>query len=187
MAHNRDDDAPGFGGFWYFVAARLGSGRLASRSFRYAVLAGFVIMADLIGIGSYSQAKLRRRGYGGKQSRRNPVPPAIDPAIGTVLADRERRAKCRDIVAEDPLMAHELHIGRPDIKSRGYNDGGLVDCNAAPAGAIAKACEPPTSVAEAVVAARPFGTVDDVRTMVDVPVSAWPVVRDRGIVISLDG
>jgi hypothetical protein len=115
--------------------------------------------------------------------RRLDLRSAFDPAIGELLAGRKLRAAAREIVAKDPLMAHDLHIGRPDIESRGYDDGGLVDLNAASAGAIATTCELPASVADAIVAARPFATVDDVVTVVEIPLWAWAMLRDRGIVI----
>ncbi|GAA5169770.1 hypothetical protein [Amycolatopsis dongchuanensis] len=67
-------------------------------------------------------------------------PPAEDPAVARVLAARARRQQARDLAARDPLLAKELGIGRPDLE-RGYDDGGLVDLNSAPAEVLARICE----------------------------------------------
>ncbi|HEX4723560.1 MAG TPA: hypothetical protein VH333_13655 [Pseudonocardiaceae bacterium] len=147
------------------------------------VLVGVLIAAGLVSLGTRDQISLRRQVYGRDQRRVLDVRPALDPAIRAIMAARKLRDAARAIAAEDPLAAHDLHIGRPDIKHRVYDDGGLVDLNAAPATAIAMACELPVSVAEAIVAARPFATVDDVVTLVEIPLSAWGTLRDRGIVI----
>lgn len=58
----------------------------------------------------------------------------LDPEIETVLDNRERREKSREIASTDPEMALELGIGRPDLGS--YNDGGLIDLNNASAQSI---------------------------------------------------
>jgi hypothetical protein len=142
-----------------------------------------VIALSLATFGTRKQIGLRRRVYGGRGLGAVGVRPALDPAIRAILAGRELREAARAIVAKDPLMANELRIGRPDLSDRSYDDGGLVDLNAAPATAIAQVCELPFPVAEAIVAARPFATVDDVITMVEIPLSAWGRLRDRGIAI----
>ncbi|WP_395111377.1 helix-hairpin-helix domain-containing protein [Actinomadura sp. SCN-SB] len=55
-----------------------------------------------------------------------------EKAIEQVRRHRALRQKARDLAAEDPKLARELGIGRPDLPRR-YNDGGLVDVNHAPA------------------------------------------------------
>lgn len=110
-----------------------------------------------------------------------------DPAVMAALAARSRRCDARRIVADDPLLAGELRIGRPDL-GRDYDDGGLVDLNAAPAAAIAAVCGIDPAMAERVVEARtaaggPFAQVDDVFAYTDIPVDLWNRIRDRAVVV----
>ncbi len=113
-------------------------------------------------------------------------PATVDPAVAAALAARDRRAGARKIVANDPLLARELKIGRPDLR-RDYDDGGLVDLNWAPAAAIADICGIDPGLAGRVVEARtasPFTQVDDVFAYVDMPVGLWDRVRDRAVVVT---
>ena len=50
-------------------------------------------------------------------------------------------------------MGRELGIGRPDL-GRGYDDGGLVDVNSAPADVVAGICGIERVHADAIVAGR---------------------------------
>jgi DNA uptake protein ComE-like DNA-binding protein len=116
-----------------------------------------------------------------------PRPAHPDPAVAAALAARARRTEARRIVAEDPVLARELRIGRPDL-ARDYDDGGLVDLNEAPAGAIAAACGIDPAVAARIVQARdvtgvPMAAVDDVFVHTDIPVALWDRIRDRGVVV----
>ena len=45
---------------------------------------------------------------------------------------RQLREAARKMVADDPGLAHELRIGRPDLMPRAFDDGGLIDVNHAP-------------------------------------------------------
>ncbi|MDN3356002.1 helix-hairpin-helix domain-containing protein [Actinomadura sp. DC4] len=42
---------------------------------------------------------------------------------------RSLREAARKVVSEDPVLARELRIGRPDLLPRSFDDGGLVDVN----------------------------------------------------------
>jgi Helix-hairpin-helix motif len=46
---------------------------------------------------------------------------------------RGLREAAREVVREDPVLARELRIGRPDLLPRAYDDGGLIDVNHVPA------------------------------------------------------
>ncbi|GAA4545538.1 hypothetical protein [Pseudonocardia xishanensis] len=116
-----------------------------------------------------------------------PATPAqsADPAMAEALAARQRRAESRRIVAEDPALARDLRIGRPDLRT-GYDDGGLVDLGSAPAALIAEVCGIDLETAGRIVEtrqARPYDTVDDVFTWADVPYALWERVRERGVVV----
>ncbi|KAB2345486.1 ComEA family DNA-binding protein [Actinomadura rudentiformis] len=58
-----------------------------------------------------------------------------EAVIERVRRQRLLRDKARKLAADDPGLALELRIGRPDLP-REYNDGGLVDVNHAPAEAL---------------------------------------------------
>ena len=110
-----------------------------------------------------------------------------DPAVDAVLAARARRAESRRLAAADPLMARELHIGRPDLP-RSYDDGGLVDLNGAPAAVIAQVCGIDLEVATMITDARDrgvsFAAVEDVFAFADIPYPLWDRIRDRAVVIA---
>ena len=54
-----------------------------------------------------------------------------DPAVAHALEQLRLRENARRIVAENPTLAHELQIGRPDWHRR-FDDGGLIDVNHVP-------------------------------------------------------
>ncbi|WP_198319443.1 hypothetical protein [Actinopolyspora erythraea] len=119
----------------------------------------------------------------------NPVTPAVrqDPAVAAVLAARRRREESRALAAEDPLMARELGIGRPDV-TRKYDDGGLVDLNSAPAEVIAQVCGLDVQAATEIERARAhqpggFSSVDEVLVLLELPVGAWDALRDRAVLL----
>ncbi|MEV0645213.1 helix-hairpin-helix domain-containing protein [Phytomonospora sp. NPDC050363] len=76
-----------------------------------------------------------------------------DEAEARVLARRERRVRARRLLKDDPAMADELGIGRPDLEL-GYDDGGLVDVNHAPAEVLAAMRGIDERTAERIVAVR---------------------------------
>ncbi|SDG85085.1 hypothetical protein [Pseudonocardia oroxyli] len=109
----------------------------------------------------------------------------VDPAMAEALAAREKRAQARRIVAEDPALARELKIGRPDLDPP-FDDGGLVDLGGAPAGTIAQVCAIDPDLADQIVRtreARPFDTLEDVFTWADIPYAQWERIRDRAVVV----
>lgn len=53
-------------------------------------------------------------------------------AVVTAKSLRQKRVAARELAKRDPQIARDLRVGRPDL-GREYDDGGLVDVNAAPA------------------------------------------------------
>jgi hypothetical protein len=111
--------------------------------------------------------------------------PAADPQADQVKQVRARRDRARSLWANDPAAARELGIGRPDL-GRGYDDGGLVDLNTAPAGVIASVCGVDPLLADAIVAARTrrdgvFYGLGEVLIDVAVPSSVEGELRERAI------
>jgi DNA uptake protein ComE-like DNA-binding protein len=64
--------------------------------------------------------------------RRTPRDRMNQHAIEVAQYRRSLREAARRLLAEDPALAAELLIGRPDLP-RGYDDGGLIDVNHVPA------------------------------------------------------
>ena len=63
--------------------------------------------------------------------RPNPRDRLNQHAIDVAKHRRALREQSRALIAEDPVLAVELRIGRPDLP-RAYDDGGLVDVNHVP-------------------------------------------------------
>jgi hypothetical protein len=126
---------------------------------------------------------LRRAAYGLAEP---PAPPDVEPAVATALRARQRRQKARELAGRDPLLARELHIGCPDVP-HDYDDGGLVDLNAASAAVIAAACGLDADRAGQIVALRDgmggLNNVDELFVHVDLPPGAWDRIRDHAIVL----
>lgn len=151
-----------------------------------STVGGLLMLAVMI-VGCIQLASLRRMVYLGAPVDEQPQAGPVDPAVQAVLAARSRREEARELAVRDPLLARELHIGRPDL-ARDYDDGGLVDVNGAPAEVIASVCGIPVEAAAAVVAARErqggqFSNVDEVFVLAELPVPLWDRVRDRAIAL----
>jgi DNA uptake protein ComE-like DNA-binding protein len=108
----------------------------------------------------------------------------IHPADARLDGARERleqREKALELARENPRLALEAGVGRPDLP--GAYDGGLIDLNHAPAGVIA--CLPTFDVelAGRVVAARErvdgFSSIEDFGTVLDLPGSQVEHLRDH--------
>jgi hypothetical protein len=74
-------------------------------------------------------------------------------AIAAANMRRELRRQAREHAAEDPALARELRIGRPDLP-RQYDDGGLIDVNHVPAPALTMLSGVTPEIAERIVSIR---------------------------------
>jgi DNA uptake protein ComE-like DNA-binding protein len=105
-----------------------------------------------------------------------------DPVLAAAVHAQERRDLARRILAQDPRLASDLGIGRPDLK-RGYDDGGLVDANSAPVAVLATLPGLTRPLAERIVAAREatsgFTSLDEMAILADVPPDVVDTMRDR--------
>ena len=63
--------------------------------------------------------------------RRAPRDRGNEQAVQDAKYRRELREQARALAAQDPTLALELRIGRPELP-RSYNDGGLIDVNHVP-------------------------------------------------------
>jgi hypothetical protein len=93
----------------------------------------------------------------------------------------EQREKALELARENPRLALEAGVGRPDLP--GAYDGGLIDLNHAPAEVIA--CLPTfnAELADRVVATRErvdgFSSIEDFGTVLDLPGDHVEHLRDR--------
>ncbi len=89
---------------------------------------------------------------------------ARDDVIGGAMETLRRRDASRRIVAQNPQLARELMIGRPDLDRR-YDDGGLVDVNHVPVEVLATLPGIDRATAELIVDVRfgigGFASADD--------------------------
>ena len=151
-----------------------------------SVTAGLLMFATII-VGCIHLRSVRREAYGWPKRLAGEAPGVSDPAVAAVLAARARRQEARDLVASDPMMARELHIGRPDL-SQSYDDGGLVDLNNAPAPVIARVCELDPATADKIVSVRnqlggAVSNLDELFVLAELPVTSWDRLRDRAVLL----
>ena len=144
-----------------------------------STIGGMTILAVVI-VGCLQLRDLRREVYGVSTST------LAHPAVAQALAARRRRAEARELRASDPALARQLGIGRPDLR-RGYDDGGLVDLNTAPASVVAQVCDIEVSHAEAVVGARPVAggsylNLSDLFVDVNLPPHVQDQLREHSII-----
>ena len=124
---------------------------------------------------------LRREVYGG----RGVVAAHSDPTVARALGARTRRDETRQLIAREPGLRRELGIGRPDL-GRGYDDGGLIDVNTAPAEVIARVADIDRADADAIVGARTArgGSWFDIAELIDnvpLPPYAQEQLRERAV------
>jgi Helix-hairpin-helix motif len=144
-----------------------------------------VIAIALIAVGCYQLSAVRRAIYGIPGPLESSTA-AADPAVAAYLAARARRQEARALAETDPVMAHDLGIGRPDLPGP-YDDGGLVDLNSAPAPAIATGCSIDTQVAERIAATRQqlgsFSSLTELIALADLDEATAARIREHGVLI----
>jgi hypothetical protein len=95
-----------------------------------------------------------------------------DPVLAKAVNAVERRVLARQILAQDPVLASNLGIGRPDL-GRGYDDGGLVDVNTAPASVLGGLPGLTPEVTQRLVTARDaaggFSSLEEMVILADLP------------------
>jgi DNA uptake protein ComE-like DNA-binding protein len=106
--------------------------------------------------------------------------------VARVLERRAKRQAARELMTKDPAMARELGIGRPDLHM-GYDDGGLVDINAATPESLSQACGIALGRAREIVAAREarggtYFSIGEVLMDVALPPGEDEALREHGIV-----
>jgi hypothetical protein len=104
-----------------------------------------------------------------------------DPRLDHARERLAQREKALELARENPRLALEAGVGRPDLP--GAYDGGLVDINHAPAEVIAAAPGFDTELAGRIVAAREqvdgFTSLEDLGTVLELPGDRVEDVRDH--------
>lgn len=120
----------------------------------------------------------------GRPVPHGPLRGANAAAIAAVNARRELRRKAREQAEEDPVLARELRIGRPDLP-RHYDDGGLVDLNHAPPAILTRIAGVTAEIAERIATVRGdiggFSSAEELMVAADLHPDLAPEIREYGV------
>lgn len=115
-----------------------------------------------------------------------PMRPQSDPRLIVEIERRARRQQALQLASQYPAVARELRIGRPDLP-RVFDDGGLVDINAAPAEVLAVLPGMNAYLAQRVVAERQyrggFASLDDLVARGAVPFDVANALREHAVTL----
>jgi DNA uptake protein ComE-like DNA-binding protein len=128
----RDWRAPAAGVAYGTAYLTIFFGLFGSGSAASSIALGMMLMLTLWVTTSVHAFTVKRQIY----PRKSPRERANDHAIEVARYRRQLREQARALLAEDPGLATELCIGRPDLP-RAYDDGGLIDVNHVPAPTLA--------------------------------------------------
>ncbi|MEU9016483.1 helix-hairpin-helix domain-containing protein [Actinomadura sp. NPDC048394] len=171
---NHGAAAAGYGVGLVAVLAALSSGNIL------LIALGTILLLTLWPAGTAHAFAVRRQVY----PREVPRSHHNENAVEYAKYRRNLRADARAIAADDPALAHELRIGRPDVP-RAYDDGGLVDANHAPVEIIAALPGMTEELAERVVAHRDehgtFVSVEEMAVDCDLPPAIMPQLSEYTI------
>jgi DNA uptake protein ComE-like DNA-binding protein len=151
---------------------------------------GVVLVLLLMAMGTVHAFRVRdevfttstapRQRAGGRGATRADL--SLDPAVANSLTARKRRVEVQQLCAEDPALARDLLVGRPDL-TRQYYDGGLVDINHVPAQVLVSHLGLSEEESRGVIEAREyvgaFDTVDDLVNLAGLPPRTLDSIRDR--------
>lgn len=119
---------------------------------------------------------------------RRAVEPGSSPFDTAMLGARRRladRDRARRLAREQPALARELGVGRPDLP--GAQDAGLIDVNAAPAAILARLPGIDDALAAQIVELRSggpgFSSVEDLGAALDLDAGVVEDLRDRVVCI----
>jgi hypothetical protein len=100
---------------------------------------------------------------------------------------RSLRESARRIAADDPGLAHELRIGRPDLLPRAFDDGGLIDVNHAPPQSLSLLPGLTYDMVERILQVRAaqggFISVEDLAVHADLPAAIVAGIAEYAIFI----
>lgn len=107
-----------------------------------------------------------------------------DAIVASAAQQLRLRQKARKIAADNPTLAYELQIGRPDLHGR-FDDGGLVDVNHVPPEYLLQLPGIDESIAEHIADVRDdiggFASADDLSVTLGLHPRALDLAADRMI------
>jgi DNA uptake protein ComE-like DNA-binding protein len=166
------------GVFWSAIAV---AGWVASTAssdhghHKYSAVAGLLLI--LAWVGAAATSFVIRPAYERRMSS-----PLLDASERAEARLRDRR-RAQQLGRDNPALAREIGVGRPDIA--GAADAGLVDLNNAPASVLARLPGVDDAVATRIVEARAqcggFSSVEDLGIALDLPGDVVEDLRDRSI------
>ncbi|ACY99911.1 hypothetical protein Tcur_4384 [Thermomonospora curvata DSM 43183] len=113
-----------------------------------------------------------------------PLADGNEQAVQAAQHRRKLRERARKLAAEDPVLARELGIGRPD-QPRSYDDGGLIDVNHAPPHVLATLPGVTPELAARIDRLRrergPFVSVEELAVDADLPAHLVPTLGEYTI------
>jgi hypothetical protein len=142
---------------------------------RYSSLAGFLLILAWVG-GAATSFVIR------PEYERRMCSPLLDASERAEARLRDRR-RAEQLARQDPMLAREMGVGRPDVA--GAADVGLVDVNNAPASALTKLPGIDDALATQIVEARAqvggFSSVEDLGVALDLPGDLVEHLRDVAV------
>ena len=145
-------------------------------------IVGVLAFFGAMGFGTYLAFVERGVAVGAPATGSGPwLPGAEGP-----LAMRQLRARYRQAAAEDPALAREMGVGRPD-RPRLFDDGGLLDLNSLPAVEIGARAQLSEAQVRALIMARErFGRLSSIEDLVvhaDLDPAAAERLRDYAVFV----
>jgi Helix-hairpin-helix motif len=119
---------------------------------------------------------------------RRAIGSAASPFDNAMLGARRRlaeRNRARRLAREQPALARELGVGRPDLP--GAQDAGLIDVNAVPAATLTRLPGIDDALAHQIVDLRDggegFSSVEDLGTALDLDAAVVEELRERVVCV----
>lgn len=111
-----------------------------------------------------------------------------DP-VAVARRERKLRERARKLAADDPRLAIDARVGRPDLPGD-HDDGGLVDVNRVPASTLAQLPGIDTALADRIVATRHdvggYASLADLVTELDIDPVRLDEAADHLVFIPLE-
>lgn len=167
-------------------AALYGAGVVGSFFLMFTGEAGYGWLLFLLSwVASTSHAMVSRQRLYPRQHSRDQL---NRQAVESVRQRRSLREAARRIAADDPGLAHELRIGRPDLLPRAFDDGGLVDVNHASPQALLTLPGLTYEMVDRIVRIRShqggFVSAEEVALHADLPPQVVPGLTEYAIFLS---
>jgi hypothetical protein len=149
---------------------------------------GFAFLLLGVAVGTACAFLIRPAGQGAHPPRPAPAPHLQNlPGVGQALARRQLRQQYQTLAADDPALAADIGVGRPD-QPRQVDDGGLLDLNALDAAALQQHARLSAAEAACVVEVRQrmgrLSSVDELVVHGQLPFGTAERLREYAVFLS---